>query len=305
MKTDTNHSRVAVLMGGDSAEREISLHSGQAVLTALQQAGVSASGIDLQAHNFHQKMTEQRYDQAFIMVHGRGGEDGTLQGALEHLNIPYTGSRVLGSALGMDKARCKAIWQAQHLPTPTFLCLKAHEKAQLQADKLTFPVIIKPVHEGSSIGMQKVDSLAQLDQALDEAFGYDDDVLIEQWIDGPEYTVAILQDRALPVIRLETPHTFYDYAAKYQADSTRYLCPCGLDPTAEKHLQELALNAFQAVDCSGWGRVDILCNTQGQAFLIEVNTVPGMTDHSLVPMAAKNAGLSFQQLALKILETAL
>jgi D-alanine-D-alanine ligase len=304
MKTETHNTRVAVLMGGDSAEREISLRSGQAVLEALQQAGVSAHGIDLQSHNLHQKMSEQTYDQAFIMVHGRSGEDGTLQGALEHLNIPYTGSGVLGSALGMDKARCKAIWQAQHLPTPKFRCIKDHEKDTLQTDELTFPVIIKPVHEGSSIGMQRVESLAQLNHALDEAFGYDNEVLIEQWVDGPEYTVAILQDRALPVIRLETPHAFYDYAAKYQADSTRYLCPCGLDPADEKYLQDLALTAFQAVGCSGWGRVDILCNSQGEAFLIEVNTVPGMTDHSLVPMAAKHADLSFQQLVLKILETA-
>ncbi len=295
--------RVAVLMGGDSAEREISLRSGAAVLAALQQRGVDAHGIDAGADVLRQLETG-RFDRAFIILHGRGGEDGVIQGALERLGLPYTGSGVLGSALGMDKHRTKALWRGLGLPTPESVLI-VDEAALESAGKLGYPLIVKPSREGSSIGMAKVEDAQQLRQAWESARRYDACVLAERWIVGREYTASILQRRALPLIRLETPHTFYDYEAKYNADTTRYHCPCGLPEAQEAELQALCLGAFEAVGAEGWGRVDLMLDEQQQPWLIEVNTVPGMTDHSLVPMSARVAGIDFDELVLRILATSL
>lgn len=295
--------KVAVLMGGLSAERDISLLTGNAVLDALQRGGVDAHGIDV-GHDIAEKLAGQDFDRVFIALHGRGGEDGTMQGMLETIGLPYTGSRVLGSALAMDKLRCKQLWKATGLPTPAWKTLQA--VSDLAAvNELAYPVMIKPAHEGSSIGMSKVDAATNLEAAWQKASDYDDSVIAEQFITGAEYTVAILNGRALPAIKLETDNVFYDYDAKYISNDTRYLCPCGLDEQAEQALQELALEAFRVVGASGWGRVDLMRDTAGKAWLIEVNTVPGMTSHSLVPMAAKAAGISFDELVLNILATSL
>jgi D-alanine-D-alanine ligase len=299
----SDFGKVAVLMGGDSAEREISLRSGAAVLTALQQRGVDAHGIDVGA-DLLQRLTTSGFDRAFIILHGRGGEDGVIQGALERIGLPYTGSGVLGSALGMDKYRTKALWRGLDLPTPESVLIR--DAADLEAaGSLGFPLMIKPSREGSSIGMTKVEDTQQLQQAWETARRYDASVLAECWIIGREYTAALLQGEALPLIRLETPHTFYDYAAKYNADTTRYHCPCGLAPSQEAELQALSLQAFEAVGADGWGRVDLMLDEQQRPWLIEVNTVPGMTDHSLVPMSARAAGIEFDELVLRILATSL
>ncbi len=295
--------RVAVLMGGDSAEREISLRSGAAVLAALQQRGVDAHGIDAGADVLRELETG-RFDRAFIMLHGRGGEDGVIQGALERIGMPYTGSGVLGSALGMDKYRTKALWRGLDLPTPESVLIE--DAAGLEdAAAIGFPLMIKPSREGSSIGMAKVEDASQLRQAWETARGFDASVLAERWIVGREYTASVLQGQALPLIRLETPHRFYDYEAKYQADTTSYHCPCGLSGAQESELQQLCLQAFVAVGAEGWGRVDLMLDEAQRPWLIEVNTVPGMTDHSLVPMSARVAGIEFDELVLRILATSL
>jgi D-alanine-D-alanine ligase len=294
--------KVAVLMGGRSAEREISLRSGQAVLTALQQRGVQALAVDAGADDFVQQLDSGRFDRAFIALHGRGGEDGVVQGLLECLGIPYTGSRVLGSALSMDKLRSKQVWTGAGLPTPAYATLQ--QEADLQAvQALGFPVMFKPVHEGSSIGMTKVEHERDLQKAWQEASRYDSEVMAESWVYGAEYTAAIVGEAALPLIRLETPREFYDYEAKYFADTTRYHCPCGLLPELESDLQGLAMRAFRAVGASGWGRVDFFVDSAQRPWLIEVNTVPGMTDHSLVPMAAKVYGWDMSELVWRILES--
>ena len=292
--------RVAVLFGGSSAERAVSLKSGAAVLAALQAAGVDAYDIDAGPQLAEQLLSE-RPDRVFIALHGRGGEDGSLQGLLESLRIPYTGSGVMASAIGMDKLRTKQIWQSLGLPTPAYAMLRDGEQCAEIVERLGTPLIIKPLHEGSSIGMAKADSLQQLQDAWQGAQSYDSEALVEQWIQGAEFTVAVLDGQALPPIRLRTPHTFYDYEAKYQANDTQYLCPCGLPPEQEAQLKALSLRAFEAVGCKGWGRVDVMQDEQGNFYLLEVNTVPGMTDHSLVPMAAKATGLSFGDLVLAIL----
>ncbi len=303
MTRAADFGRVAVLFGGSSAEREISLRSGAAVLAALLRRGVQAEALD-PAVESGQGLDLSDYDRAFIVLHGRGGEDGQIQGALDSLGLPYTGSGVLGSALGMDKYRCKLLWQGLGLPTPAFAPMRSEDDLA-QAAALGFPLMVKPAHEGSSIGMGRADDAEQLAAAFRQAVEYDRLVLAERWIQGAEYTAAILGRSALPLIRLETPNAFYDYAAKYQADSTQYHCPCGLDAEKEQTLQALALEAFDAVGASGWGRVDILMDEQQQPFLIEVNTVPGMTDHSLVPMAAAAASIDFDELVWRILETSL
>ncbi|MCB1760463.1 MAG: D-alanine--D-alanine ligase [Gammaproteobacteria bacterium] len=293
--------RVALLMGGSSAEREVSLDGGAAVLESLLRSGVDAVGIDVGSDAL-EPLRRLHCDRVFIMLHGRGGEDGTLQGALQQMGLPYTGSGVAGSALGMDKYRSKLVWSALGLPTAPFVMLR--DEADLEAAAvLGFPLMIKPIHEGSSIGMAKVDDAAALRDAWSAAAAYDRDVMAEKWICGGEYTVAILGEEALPSIRLQTPHQFYDYDAKYRADSTQYDCPAGLSPARELALRQLALEAFRAVGASGWGRVDVMQNENGEPFLLEVNTVPGMTSHSLVPMAAREHGLTFDQLVLRILET--
>ena len=297
-----DYGKVAVLMGGDSAEREISLKSGAAVLTALQAAGVDAHGMDPADAGFHTQLLGGDFVRVFIALHGRGGEDGIIQGLLESAGVPYTGSGVLGSALAMDKLRTKQVWQSAAIPTPAFRLLETRAEAEAARDELEYPVIVKPAHEGSSIGISKVDAAADLQAAWELAARYDSSVLVEQWISGAEYTAGILGGHALPLIRLETPNIFYDFDAKYAADTTRYLIPCGLDEARERELQALSLAAFRAVGASGWGRVDFMLDEAGRPWFIEVNTVPGLTDHSLVPMAAQAQGIDFTQLVMRILD---
>ncbi|MBV2204063.1 D-alanine--D-alanine ligase [Stutzerimonas degradans] len=293
--------RVAVLFGGKSAEREVSLKSGAAVLQALQAAGVDAFGIDV-GDDLLQRLDRERIDRAFIVLHGRGGEDGSMQGLLECAGIPYTGSGILASALAMDKLRTKQVWQSLGLPTPRHAALASVEDCHAAAVELGFPLMVKPAHEGSSIGMAKVDDVEALVAAWREASRFDSQVLVEQWIQGPEFTIAVLRGEVLPPIGLGTPHSFYDYDAKYLASDTQYRIPCGLDPVREQQLKELSARACEAVGVRGWARVDVMQDANGDFWLLEVNTVPGMTDHSLVPMAARAAGLDFQQLVLSILD---
>ncbi len=292
--------RVAVLFGGKSAEREVSLKSGQAVLEALQSAGVDAFGIDV-GDDFLQRLVSEKFDRAFIVLHGRGGEDGSMQGLLECLEIPYTGSGVLASALAMDKLRTKQVWQSLGLSTPRHAVLSCEENCISAAGELGFPLIVKPAHEGSSIGMAKVTSVDELIAAWKAASTYDSQVLVEQWIQGPEFTIATLRDQILPPIGLGTPHSFYDYDAKYVSSDTQYRIPCGLDDAKEQELKDLTARACEAIGIAGWARADVMQDADGKFWLLEVNTVPGMTDHSLVPMAARAAGLDFQQLVLAIL----
>ena len=295
--------KVAVLMGGKSAEREISLRSGEAVLSALRKRDVDAHAVDAGDEDFVQQLGNGGFNRAFNALHGRGGEDGVVQGLLENLAIPYTGSGVLGSALAMDKLRTKQLWEGVNLPTPAFVMLNSDADLQAAVEQLGCPMILKPVNEGSSIGMTKVLRELDLKQAWRDADRYDHEVLAERWVAGTEFTAAIVGDIALPLIRLETPREFYDYAAKYEADSTRYHCPCSLAPDQEFQLRELAKQAFDAVAAAGWGRVDFFLDAAHSPWLIEVNTVPGMTDHSLVPMAAKVFGWDMPELVWRILET--
>jgi len=292
--------KVAVLMGGQSAERAVSLDGGKAVLESLRRSGVDAVGIDA-GRDVLAQLQAGGFDRVFILLHGRGGEDGVIQGALETIGLPYTGSGVAGSALGMDKYRCKLLWSGLGLPTPPFAMIRS-EQDLAAAAALGFPLMIKPVHEGSSIGMSRVEDVAGLHAAWRAAADYDREVMAERWITGDEYTLAVLGQEVLPAIRLETPHLFYDYDAKYHADTTSYHCPSGLADQQEQRIRKLALAAFQAVGASGWGRVDMMVNRDKEPFLIEVNTVPGMTSHSLVPMAANVEGISFDRLVWRILE---
>jgi len=294
--------KVAVLMGGWSAERDVSLDSGTAVLNGLLEAGVDAHGIDFKKADVTQLTG---FDRVFNMLHGRGGEDGVVQGLLEYLGVSYTGTGVLGSALAMDKIRTKEIWMSKGLQTPEFRTVASFAECENAVNKLGMPVIVKPALEGSSIGISKVEKEDELKAAFDLAFSCKSDVMIERWISGEEYTVSILNGRALPVIRLKTCNQFYDYEAKYLSDSTVYLCPCGLSEEKESELAAVALKAFDAVSAKGWGRIDFMMDEQGQSWLIEANTVPGMTSHSLVPMAAKQAGYTFSELVVEILTTSL
>lgn len=308
MTTNTDprtYGKVAVLLGGDSAEREVSLKSGAAVVAALAAAGVEAQAVDTARGGLYELLVSGGFARAFIALHGRGGEDGVIQGMLEMMGMPYTGSGVLGSALGMDKLRTKQIWQSAGIPTPAFALAQSAGEATALRERLEYPVIVKPAHEGSSIGISRVEQATGLMAAWQAAARFDDSVLVEQWITGAEYTTAILGETALPLIRLETPHTFYDYAAKYQADTTRYIIPCGLDAVQERQLQRLSLQAFRAVGAQGWGRVDFMLDEAARPWFIEVNTVPGLTDHSLVPMAARSSGIAFGELVLKILDSSL
>ena len=304
-KNSQAYGKVVVLMGGSSAEREISLNSGAAVLQALQTAGIDAHGVDAADGRLHDILVKGGFDRAFIALHGRGGEDGVIQGLLESIGLPYTGSGVLGSALGMDKLRTKQVWQSTGLPTPVFSVLLSADDVGRVKDSLQYPVMVKPSHEGSSIGITKVDDADGLMAAWCLAAQYDECVLAEQWIEGIEYTAGILVDEVLPLICLQTPNTFYDYAAKYEADTTRYLIPCGLSAAQEAELQAMSLAAFTAVGATGWGRVDFMLDADGQPWLIEINTVPGLTDHSLVPMAARATGIDFDRLVCRILDTSL
>ncbi len=296
--------RVAVLMGGRSAEREISLRSGEAVLTALQAQGIDAVGIDVDKQ-VDVTLRHGNYKRAFVTLHGRGGEDGEIQGLLQAMGLPFTGSSVTGAMLSMNKRISKLIWQQQGLPTPKFQHVDTDINPVELVKKLGLPLVIKPVNEGSSIGMSKVEEGESLKAAISLALQYDDDVIAEQWVNGAEYTASILDGEALPVIRLKTPRSFYDYEAKYQANTTEYLCPCGLEVEQEIICQALALTAFNALQMRGWGRIDLMADSKGNFYLLEANSVPGMTDHSLVPMAAKQAGLDFQQLCWRILESSM
>jgi D-alanine-D-alanine ligase len=301
--TPRDFGKVAVLLGGKSAERDVSLKSGTLVLDALRSRGVDAHAFDPAVRGLEELISE-RFERAFIALHGRFGEDGTLQGALEWLGVRYTGSGVLGSALAMDKLRAKLLWQARGLPTPPHELLHADADQHAVAQRLGFPLMVKPINEGSSLGMSKVREAAQLDEAYALAVNFDRSVMAEKFIEGAELTVGILDDEALPAIRLETTRDFYDYQAKYIADDTRYILPCGLPAAREREIQALCVDAFRALDCSGWGRVDLMLDRAGAPYLLEVNTAPGMTDHSLVPMAARAAGMSYEDLCLKILEGA-
>jgi D-alanine-D-alanine ligase len=291
-------------MGGTSAERAVSLETGSAVCAALRRIGIDAQTVDA-GTGFLPELSRSGFERAFIALHGRGGEDGTVQGALATLGMPFTGSGVLGSALAMDKVRSKWIWQSHGLPTPVFLEVNRIADLALIVPELGLPVMVKPVHEGSSCGASRVMDAAGLAAAWRKAQALDARVLVEKWISGAEYTVAILDEQVLPIIKLETPNAFYDYEAKYLSEATRYLCPCGLPAAVEQELGRLALRAFQLVGASGWGRVDLMLDEHGRPWLLEVNTVPGMTSHSLVPMAARHAGISFEALVLRILDTSL
>jgi D-alanine-D-alanine ligase len=304
--SDVSFGKVAVLLGGTSAEREVSLASGNTVYEGLKQAGVDAIAFDPQAGELSELKT-LGVNRVFNVLHGSPGEDGTVQGALEFMNIPYTGSSVLGSALAMDKVRCKQLFKAVGLPTAEFEVINdaAHRTGgeSRLLERLGGTVFVKPANEGSSIGTSRADNPEQLKAAIDTALTFDHNVLVEAFIDGPEYTVAILGEKALPVIELRTPRTFYDYEAKYKSDSTQYICPCDLNEQQTEQVQAIALAAFKTVGASGWGRVDLMLGADGQFKLLEVNTVPGMTAKSLVPMAAKADGLSLEDLLLQILAT--
>lgn len=289
-------------MGGLSAEREVSLDSGKAVLDALLSKSVDAYGIDAD-RDVTLKLQSGKYDRVFIILHGPWGEDGVIQGALETMGIPYTGSGVLASALAMDKYRSKLFLQCQGIATPKFILLNSEDDFPEAVASLGFPMAIKPNRLGSSVGISKVKSADQLSAAWELARKYDKEVLAEQWIDGHELNVSILGDQALPVVKVETTREFYDYQAKYEDDSTDYICPSGLGQKLEEKVQRLALSVFNLLGCRGWGRVEFLVDVSGNPLVLEVNTVPGMTSHSLAPMAARQAGISFEQLAVRILET--
>jgi len=302
IKVAKDFGKVAVAMGGNAAEREISLMSGAAVLKALLSQGVDAFAFDTKTQTLDELKT-LGVDRVFNIVHGRGGEDGQLQGALELLGVPYTGSGVLGSALGMDKLRTKFCWLGMGIPTPKWMELKEAADVDACAKNLGFPLMVKPALEGSSLGMAKADNIEELYVAYKNAAKFSCDVMAEQWVSGREYTVAILDGEALPMIRLETPNDFYDYEAKYKTNTTTYHCPCDLSEEQEGEFQRLSVKAFKALGGTGWGRVDLMLDQNGQPQLLEINTVPGMTDHSLVPMAAKQAGINFNELVLRILSS--
>ncbi len=304
MSNASKFGKVAVLLGGKSAERGVSLDSGTAVLEALVRSGVDAEGFDPQERSVTELVG---YDRAFIVLHGRGGEDGQIQGVLEWLNIPYTGTGVQGSAIGMDKVKTKQVWQGSELPTAPYRIVSKDSDLNEIVGSIGLPFIIKPVHEGSSIGMSKVEKIEDFAEAIAKAAVHDAVVMAEKWITGREFTIVILNGQALPVIRLEPPKdvAFYDYEAKYNRNDVQYGIPCGLTEDEEKRLQALCLRAFQAVGASGWGRIDAMQDENGNFWLLEVNTVPGMTSHSLVPKAAQAVGLDFDQLCVAILEQTL
>ena len=302
--------KIAVLFGGTSAEREVSLNSGTAVLAGLREGGVDAHPVDPKEIDVTQ-LKAMGFDKVFIALHGRGGEDGTLQGLLELIGMPYTGSGVMASAISMDKLRSKLLWQGAGLPvapwvalTRTAFELGLSDSVNTRIAALGLPVIVKPSREGSSVGMSKVDKAEDLSAALTLAFQHDEEVLIEKWLSGPEFTVAMLGEEILPSVRIQPAGVFYDYEAKYLSDETQYFCPSGLEAEREADLQSLVLKAWNVLGCRGWGRIDVMLDGDGQFYLLEANTSPGMTSHSLVPMAARQAGMSFSQLVERILDQA-
>ena len=302
--------KIAVLFGGTSAEREVSLNSGSAVLAGLREAGVDAHPVDPRDTDITQ-LKNMGFQKAFIALHGRGGEDGTLQGLLELIQLPYTGSGVMASAISMDKLRSKLLWQGAGLPVAPWVALTRKQfdaglsaEVEQQISALGLPLIIKPSREGSSVGMSKVNERCALQNVLALAFQHDDEVLIEKWLSGPEFTVAIVGEEILPSIRIQAAGTFYDYEAKYLSDETQYFCPGFEDPARESEIQALVQKAWESLGCYGWGRIDVMLDSDGQFYLLEANTSPGMTSHSLVPMAARQAGMSFSQLVVRILDLA-
>ncbi len=302
IKNPEEFGRVAVMMGGSAAEREISLKSGAAVFDALKRKGVDAVAIDVTGSPID-ALAGVQVDRVFNIVHGRGGEDGVLQAVLQVMGIPYTGSGVMPSALSMDKLRTKLCWLGYGLATPKWFLLKTNDDLDACIKSLGFPVIVKPAQEGSSIGMSKANNRDELAKAFQVATEFGCDVYAESWVQGKEYTVGLLNGEALPAIRLETPNAFYDFEAKYKSNTTKYHCPSGLNTDQEQQLQQLAVKASEVIGVKGWARVDVFIDESGQPQLIEINTVPGMTDHSLVPMAAKQAGIEFDELVWRILET--
>ncbi|WP_317419219.1 MULTISPECIES: D-alanine--D-alanine ligase [unclassified Morganella (in: enterobacteria)] len=301
--------KVAVLMGGTSAEREVSLASGAAVLAGLKEAGINAFAVDTKEYPVI-RLKEDGFTKVFIALHGRGGEDGTLQGCLEQMGLPYTGSGVMACALSMDKLRTKQLWAGAGLPIAPYFAISAARFAHISDEELQqgvaplgYPVIVKPSLEGSSVGMSKVDNAQALRPALEEAFKHDKGVLVEKWLSGPEFTVGFLGEQMLPSIRIQPAAVFYDYEAKYISDDTQYFCP-GLEGERETEIRELAKAAYKAVGCEGWGRVDVMLDSDGQFYLLEVNTSPGMTNHSLVPQAARQAGMSFSAFVADVLALA-
>ncbi len=295
--------KVAVLMGGRSAEREISLRSGNMVLAALQRKGIDAHAFDPRDRGFEQLLA-QRFNRVFIALHGRFGEDGTVQGALEVMGIPYTGSGVMASALAMDKWRTKLVWLASGIATPAYEMLTADSQAADVVARLGLPLMVKPAHEGSSIGITKVESIEKFDAAYELAARHDGSVIAEQFVAGREVTAAILNDQALPLVCIEAPQGNYDYHNKYFGEATKYHCPSGLPAALEARIQKEALAAFRVLGCQGWGRLDVMLDAKDRPWFLEMNTVPGMTDHSLVPMAARASGVPFDDLVVQILEAA-
>ncbi|MEO7877484.1 MAG: D-alanine--D-alanine ligase [Dokdonella sp.] len=302
MTEASEFGKVAVLYGGTSTEREVSLVSGAAVLAALKRRGIDATGVDPRDESISD-LRKRGFDRACIVLHGPGGEDGSLQGGLEVLGLPYTGSGVLGSALGMDKLRTKRLAAAMGVMTADSLVLRTVADCATALERLGLPLIVKPASQGSSVGMSKVTTAAEMEPAFRAAAAVDDVVFAEKWITGAEYTVAVLHRRVLPAIRIEAANAFYDYEAKYKRNDTKYHCPAGLSAQAEAHMASLALAAFDAIGAEGWGRVDFMADHTGRPLLLEINTVPGMTDHSLVPMAARAAGIDFDELCWQVLET--
>ena len=301
--TPTDFGKVAVLLGGDSTEREISLLSGNAVLAALKRRGVNAHGFDPQGTPV-QNLVSEGFDRAWIALHGPGGEDGTMQGALEWLGIPYTGSGVLASALTMDKLKTKRVVVGAGYVAPEYVVLSSPADLTLALQRIGLPLMVKPASQGSSVGITKVKTAAELPAAYAEAAAIDPIVFAETFITGDEFTVGVLQDRGLPSIRIQPATEFYDYQAKYVRNDTQYHCPSGLDTKAEAELQAAALAAFRVTDCLGWGRVDFMRDrASGKFYFVEINTTPGMTDHSLVPMAARQSGIDFEELVWRVLET--
>lgn len=299
------NDKVAVLYGGTSAEREVSIKSGRAVLAGLLASGIDAHLIDTKDHAITD-LKQQGFNKAFIILHGRGGEDGIVQAILTYQNIPYTGSDVLSSALTMDKLKTKLIWKAMDLPVANYVMVNKTQPVDVESivKQLGLPLFVKPIHEGSSVGMARVNEISELKDAIDVAFQYDDAVMVESFLSGPEFTVAIVGEEVLPAIYIKPATKFYDYDAKYLSDSTQYFCPSGLPENKEQEIRKLALDAYKAVGCRGWGRVDIMFDDNQKPYLLEVNTAPGMTDHSLVPMAAKQYGWSFSELVTRILKLA-
>ena len=302
--------KIAVLLGGTSAEREVSLNSGAAVLAGLREAGVNAHPVDPKETDVTQ-LKNMGFKKAFIALHGRGGEDGTLQGLLELISLPYTGSGVMASAISMDKLRSKLLWQGAGLPVAPWVAITSDmfesgltDELLSQVAELGLPLIVKPSREGSSVGMSKVTESEHLTAALAQAFQHDDEVLVEKWLSGPEFTVAVLGEEILPSVRIQPAGTFYDYEAKYLSDETKYFCPGCEESTEEAAMQSLVLKAWKVLGCRGWGRIDVMQDSDGQYYLLEAKTSPDMTSHSLVPMAARQAGMSFSQLVVRILDLA-